>query len=291
MKQVTIISGKGGTGKTTVASNFIKLAKNHLAVDCDVDASNLHILFDPEIQRKEVFTGGAIAKVTGDCIKCGKCEEACRFDAISDSETDIKIDLIRCEGCGVCIYLCPTSALELKSEEQGEYFVSDIKYCTLVNARLKPAAENSGLLITRIRNLAEDLAREQNRDLIIIDGAPGIGCPVISSLTGVDYALIVTEPTLSGISDFKRVYEVAKFLNVETFVCVNKYDLNLENTKKIDEFCKENKIKRIGNISYDESVSSYISKKKFLVDDTTSKVGGEIIDLWETLSSYLYPDK
>ena len=291
MKQITIISGKGGTGKTTVASNFIKLANNHLAVDCDVDASNLHILFNPEIQRKEKFTGGMVAKVTGDCIQCGECEEACRFDAISDSETDIKIDHIKCEGCGVCIHVCPASTLELKSEEQGEYFVSGIKYCTLVNARLKPAAENSGLLITRIRNLAEDIAREQKRDLIIIDGAPGIGCPVISSLTGVDYALIVTEPTLSGISDFKRVYEVAKFLNVKTFVCVNKYDLNLENTKKIDEFCGKNDIKRVGNISYDEEVSSYLSKKKFIVDDARSKAGREISKLWETLSSYLYSGK
>jgi MinD superfamily P-loop ATPase len=290
MKQITIISGKGGTGKTTVASNFIKMARNHLAVDCDIDAANLHILFEPEFQKKLIFIGGAVAKVTGDCVQCGECEEACRFDAISDSETNIKIDDIKCEGCGVCQYICPTAAIELKSEEQGEYFVSDIKHCTLVNARLKPGAENSGLLITRIRNLAEDLAREQNRNLIIIDGAPGIGCPVISSLTGVDYALIVTEPTISGISDFKRVYEVAKFLNVKTFVCVNKYDINIENTGKIDEFCSKNGIERIGNIPYDEQVSKSLSEKRFIIDLSSSKAGAEIKKLWEKLSGYLYSE-
>ncbi|MBN2073749.1 MAG: ATP-binding protein [Actinobacteria bacterium] len=287
MKQITIISGKGGTGKTTIASNFIKLASNHIAVDCDVDASNLHIMFEPELRKKEEFIGGAVARVTGDCINCGKCEEACRFDAISGSKTDIKIDLIRCEGCGVCEYVCPVSAIELESDCQGNYFVSDIGYCTLVHARLKPGAENSGLLITRIRNLAEDLAINNGNDLILIDGAPGIGCPVISSLAGVDYALIITEPTVSGISDFKRVYEVAKFLDIKAFVCVNKYDLNVENTEKIEDFCLKNDIRLAGRIPYDDRVPLYLSNRKFITEDAESGAGREIINLWKTLSPYL----
>jgi len=290
MKQLTIISGKGGTGKTTIASNFIKLGRDHIAVDCDVDAANLHILFNPEIKKEEEFIGGAIATVTGECIGCGKCEEYCRFSAISDSETDIKIDPIKCEGCGVCEYVCPASAIELKSERQGNYFISEIGFCHLVHAKLKPGAENSGLLITRIRNVAEDLANEQGKKVIIIDGAPGIGCPVISSLNGVDYALIVTEPTISGISDFIRVFEVTKFFNIKTFVCINKYDLNLDNTNKISSFCTRNKIELIGRIPYDDKVSVYLSNKKFIVDDPKSEAGKEIIDMWEAFKSYLYPD-
>lgn len=288
MKQFTIISGKGGTGKTTVASNFIKLANTHIAVDCDVDAANLHILFSPEIKRKEEFIGGSIAKVIGDCINCEKCEDLCRFDAISNSQKDIKIDPIKCEGCGVCEYICPASAIELKSERQGDYFISDIGYCMLIHAKLKPAAENSGLLVTRIRNIAEDLANKENRKVIIIDGAPGIGCPVISSLNGVDYALMVTEPTISGISDFLRVFEVTKFFNIKTFACINKYDLNLDNSDKIKNICNRNKIELIGKIPYDDKVPVYLSEKKFIIDDPKSVAGKEILGMWKSFSYYLY---
>ncbi len=290
MKQLTIISGKGGTGKTTVASNFIKLASNQIAVDCDVDAANLHILLEPEIKKEEEFIGGAVAKVTGDCINCGKCEEACRFDAISDSETDIKIDELRCEGCGVCEYICPTDAIELKAEKQGSSFVSETKFCTLVHARLLPGAENSGLLITRIRNTAEDIAGEKNIKLVIIDGAPGIGCPVISSLNGVDATLIVTEPTLSAISDFKKVYEVAKIFDIKVFACINKFDINLENTKEIEEFCSKNNIEVIGKIPYDDKVALTLSRKKFIVDSKDSEAGLEIINMWENIKEYLYSE-
>jgi len=288
MRQMAIISGKGGTGKTTIASNFIKLANDHIAVDCDVDAANLHILLEPKIIKEEEFTGGAIATVTGECINCEKCEEACRFEAISDSESNIKIDPIKCEGCGVCMYLCPANALELKPDRQGSSYVSETKFCTLVHARLDPGAENSGLLITRIRNTAEDIANYKNLKLIIIDGAPGIGCPVISSLNGVDAALIVTEPTLSAISDFKKVYKVAKIFNIKVFVCVNKFDLNLKNTKEIEGFCRSNNIKLIGKIPYDDQVLIYLSQKKFIVDCNDSEVAIEIKNMWDNIKNYLY---
>ncbi|MBC7334394.1 MAG: ATP-binding protein [Actinobacteria bacterium] len=290
MRQLTIISGKGGTGKTTLATNFVKLATEHIAVDCDVDASNLHIVFNPKVEKRVEFVGGAVATVTGNCINCGKCEELCRFEAISDSETNIKISSVKCEGCGVCQYVCPTSAIELKSSRQGEYFISSTEFCPLVHARLKPGAENSGLLVTTVRNVAEDLAIHQHKKVIIIDGAPGIGCPVISSLTGVDYALIVTEPTVSGISDFLRVFEVAKFLGIKTLVCINKYDLNLENTSKISSICAENEILLAGKIPYDERVPIYLSKRKFVVDDPESNAGKEILSVWDTLKYYLYKD-
>jgi len=288
MKQITIISGKGGTGKTTIASNFIKMAHDHIAVDADVDAANLHILLNPSIERKEDFIGGAVAVVDENCINCGKCEELCRFDAISNSTTDIKIDSLKCEGCGVCEYVCPTSAIELKKEKQGEFYVSNTNFCKFVHAKLNPGAENSGLLVTRVRNLAEDLAYTENKKLIIIDGAPGIGCPVIASLNGVDYALMVIEPTLSGISDFKKIYEVAQFFDIKSFVCINKFDINIENTSEIEKFCNSHNIEIIGKISYDENVPKLLAQKKFIVDYSDSPAAKDIKKLWEKLEKILF---
>ena len=279
MKQITIISGKGGTGKTTLASSFIKLAHDHIAVDCDVDAANLHIMLSPDVQKTEDFIGGEVAIISDECIQCGKCEELCRFSAISDSETDIKVDSIKCEGCGVCKEVCPVNAIILSPGKQGEYYVSDTRFCPMVHAKLDPGAENSGLLVARIRNLAEDIAVKQDKKAIIIDGAPGIGCPVIASLNGVDYALIVTEPTLSGISDFKKAFEVTKFFNINTFACINKADINDDNTKIINDFCNNNGIELLGEIPYDEKVPKSLSKKQFVIDDPESEAGKKIKDI------------
>lgn len=288
MKQLTIISGKGGTGKTTIASNFIKLAHDHIAVDADVDAANLHILLKPEIEVKKDFIGGAVAKVNDDCINCGKCQELCRFDAISDSTVKIKIDPLKCEGCGVCEYICPTGAITLVKEKQGQFYTSNTSFCKLIHARLNPGAENSGLLVTTIRNIAEDIAYAENKKLIIIDGAPGIGCPVIASLNGVDFALIVTEPTLSGISDFKKIYDVAKFFNIKMFACINKFDINLSNTAEIEKFCTQNNISLIGKISYDENVPKLLSQKKFIIDSPQNPAAKDIIKLWENFDKIIY---
>jgi len=288
MKQMTIISGKGGTGKTTIASSFIKMAHEHVAVDADVDAANLHILLEPVIEKKEDFFGGEVAVVSEDCISCGKCEELCRFDAISDSTAQIKIDTLKCEGCGVCKYICPAGAIELRKDKQGEFYKSSTNYCKLVHAKLDPGAENSGLLVTKVRNIAEDIAYSDNKKLIIIDGAPGIGCPVIASLNGVDFALIVTEPTLSGISDFIKIYEVAKFFNIKTFACINKFDINTENTSKIEKFCVSNNIDLIGKITYDENVPRAISQKKFIIDYPDSPAAKDIRFVWEKFAEILY---
>ncbi|MCG2789110.1 MAG: ATP-binding protein [Actinomycetia bacterium] len=288
MKKIVIISGKGGTGKTTMAANFIKIAHGHVAIDCDVDAANLYILLDPSIKKKETFISGAKAKVTGDCINCGKCEELCRFEAITDSVTDIKIDKLKCESCGICVYVCPTKAIEHKDEKQGEYYISDTKHCSFVHARLDPGAENSGLLVTKIRNVSEDIAYRQDKKLIIIDGAPGIGCSAIASLNGVDYALIVTEPTVSAISDFKKIYEVAGFFNIESLVCINKFDINLDNTAEIEKFCASNNLEVLGKIPYDENVPRYLADKKFIIDNACSPAATEIKNIWQKLEKYLY---
>ena len=288
MKQITVISGKGGTGKTTLASSFIRLAKEQVAVDCDVDAANLYILLDPYKKVTEKFIGSSKAEVIGNCINCGKCEELCRFDAISDSLTDIKIDKLKCESCGVCEYICPTEAIKLKPEKQGEFYISETAMGPFVHARLNPGAENSGLLVTKIRNIAEDIAYRDNKNLIIIDGAPGIGCAVIASLNGVDYAIVVTEPTLSGISDFKKIFEVTKFFNIKSFVCINKFDINLDNTEELEKFCSENNVEVIGKIPYDEKVPENLSNKKIIVDDMSSEAGKEIKRIWEKLEGYLF---
>lgn len=288
MKQITIISGKGGTGKTTISSNFIKMANNHIAVDADVDAANLHILLNPSIEKKEDFIGGAVAVVNQDCISCGKCEPLCRFDAISGSETNIKIDSLKCEGCGVCEYVCPVDAISLEKDKQGEFYSSSTPYCRLVHAKLDPGAENSGLLVTRIRNIAEDMAYAENKKLIIIDGAPGIGCPVIASLNGVDFALVVTEPTLSAISDFKKIYEVTRFFNIKTFVCINKFDINYENTSEIEKFCTENGLEIKGKIPYDENIPRALAQKRFIIDDPDSPASKSIRVLWQEFERILY---
>jgi MinD superfamily P-loop ATPase len=288
MKQITIISGKGGTGKTTLASSFIKLSREQVAVYCDVDAANLHIMLSPRMKEKSDFIGGAIAHISEECIACGKCEELCRFDAIKDSTSDIVIDPLMCEGCGVCQEVCPAAAVELESEKQGEYYISDTDFCPMVHARLDPGAENSGLLVARIRNIAEDIAVENNKKAIIIDGAPGIGCPVIASLNGVDYAIIVTEPTLSGISDFKKAHEVTKFFNIETFACINKADINSRNSKIISDYCRNNGLVMLGEIPYDERVPKALSQKKFITDVSESPAGRKIIEFWTMIEKRIY---
>jgi len=288
VKQITIISGKGGTGKTTVAASFIKLAHNHVAVDCDVDAANLHIILNPVIKEKNGFKGGAVAKLVGNCIKCGKCEQMCRFEAISNSETEIIIDELRCEGCGVCEYVCPTEALKLIPDMQGEYYISQTDFGPFIHARLNAGAENSGKLVTRVRNAAEDIAYSENKELIIIDGAPGIGCAVIASINGVDAALIVTEPTLSGMNDFYKVFEVAKYFQVKAYVCINKYDVNMDNAKIIEKFCADNNIEIIGSIPYDERVPQSIANKTFIVDDKDSIAGARITEMFKKLEKILY---
>jgi len=289
MKQITIISGKGGTGKTTLASSFIRLADEHIAVDCDVDAANLHILLSPRVEKKDDFIGGEVAVVDDNCISCGRCEDMCRFGAIKDSTSHIFIDPIMCEGCGVCSEICPADAIELRSEKQGEFYISQTDMCPMVHARLDPGAENSGLLVARIRNIAEDMAVENNKKVIIIDGAPGIGCPVIASLNGVDYALIVTEPTLSGISDFKKAHELTRFFNIEAFACINKADINEKNSALIKDYCHDSGMLLMGEIPYDEQVPKALSKREFITDLPHSRAGEKIVEIWDVLRDRLYP--
>ena len=282
MRQILVISGKGGTGKTVITGSLAALAKNKVMVDCDVDAADLYLILHPEIIEQHKFRSGKTAVIDQiKCRHCGKCINACRFEAIKPNLT---IESFSCEGCGLCRYLCPCSAISMKENIAGEWFVSDTKYGPFVHAKLGIAEDNSGKLVAKIRQVAKEIADKQNLDYVIIDGPPGIGCPVIASLSGIDVALIITEPTLSGLHDAKRVIELAKHFKIPVKLVVNKYDLNLEMTKKIELFCKENFIPIIGKIPFDKAIVESIVKGIPIVEYLNGNIKKEIIKIWHNLN-------
>ena len=289
MKQLVIISGKGGTGKTIITASIATLAHNKVMVDCDVDAANLYLLLHPEIQETHRFIGGKKARIDIEkCTLCGECIDICRFEAIVEKEDGkIIIDPISCEGCGVCSHVCPAEAIEMKESISGEWFVSRTKYGPFVHARLGIGEENSGKLVAQVRKKAKEIADRNNLDFVIIDGPPGIGCPVISSLSGTDLALVVTEPTLSGIHDMERVVQMAHHFNTQTACCINKYDLNLENSKLIESWCKKYSIPLIGKIHFDEQVTKSLVQGIPLTEYSKNSASEEISNMWEKLKLLL----
>ncbi|MEJ2567756.1 MAG: ATP-binding protein [candidate division WOR-3 bacterium] len=281
MKQIVIISGKGGTGKTILTGSFASLAENAVFADCDVDAADLHLLLKPAIKEKNIFKSGLTAVIKKDeCIECGKCSELCRFDAINQN---FIVDSISCEGCAFCSYVCPTQAIDMKENESGEFFISETRFGPMVHARLGIGEENSGKLVSMVREKAKEIAIKESKDLIIIDGSPGIGCPVIASITGVDDAIIVTEPTISGLHDAKRVAEVGKHFKVPLKLIVNKFDLNDEITKEIEAFCNNNDIEVLGKIGFDESVVNAMVEGKTVIEFNKGEAKKEILGIWEKL--------
>lgn len=280
-----IISGKGGTGKTMLTASFAALSKNAVFADCDVDAADLHILLEPEVIERHEFSGSKIAIINPEkCSRCGACIAACRFDAIS---MDFVVDPISCEGCGVCSHICPQKAIKMETKLSGEWFISETKYGPFVHAKLGIAEENSGKLVSVVRQNTQLIAKKENRELIIIDGPPGIGCPVISSITGADIVLIVTEPTLSGLHDMTRVIELAQHFKLKTFVVINKYDLNLEMTEEIEKYCQKNGVPIAGRIIYDSKVPEAIVNKKNVVEYTDGEITQQIKDVWKTINNKL----
>ncbi len=290
MKQILIISGKGGTGKTIVTASFVSLAGatsncEIVMADCDVDAADLHLLLHPNIKEKHKFKGGKKAIIDKEkCTQCGKCVEVCRFSAIETDSQLYNIDLLSCEGCGVCFYVCPEKAIKMEEQICGEWYISDTKYGTLVHAKLGIAEDNSGRLVTVVRENAKNVADKITADYIIIDGPPGIGCPVIASLSGVDIALVVTEPSVSGIHDMERIIDVTKYFGIPTAVCVNKYDLNTKNTKAIEDYCQKRNIKVIGKIPFDKIVIKALTNAVPVVEYSDSKVTKEIKSMWKKLT-------
>jgi MinD superfamily P-loop ATPase len=286
MKQLTILSGKGGTGKTSITASFAVLAKNAVVADCDVDAPDLHMLLHPEVIEIQQFKGSKVAVINETkCIRCGLCREKCVFSAITD---DLKVDTIACEGCSVCKVICPANAITLAERVSGSAYISKTKYGFMSHALLHPGESNSGKLVTLVRQNAKILAKKENQDLIIIDGSPGIGCPVIASITGVDAALVVTEPTLSGIHDLERVLKLLDHFNVVPFVCINMYNINADNTNKILSFCKEKGTDVVGIIPFSPEVTQAMVNGKTIVEySPESNVVEEIMSMWKKLSGFL----
>ncbi len=291
MKQIVVISGKGGTGKTVITASLAALAENKVMADCDVDAADLHLLLQPDIKVRDVFKSGTTARINqGLCIQCGQCHSICRFSAINKFKSPedhedfyFQIDPVSCEGCGFCYHVCPVKAIYMEENSSGEWFISDTRFGPMVHARLGIAEENSGKLVSLVRQKAEELAKKNNSDWVIIDGAPGIGCPVIASLSGVDCALVVTEPTFSGKHDALRVIEVSKHFGVLTKVVINKYDLNPEVSEKIVEACAANDVQVIGKVSFDKRVVQTMVEGKTVIEGEDGKPKREIIEIWDRL--------
>ena len=270
MKQLLILSGKGGTGKTTIASAFIKLSRAKAYADCDVDAPNLHLITKQRVEPEVTdYYGLPRAEINLDlCIQCDKCRQNCRFDAILVDE-DYKIDPFSCEGCGVCEAICPVGAITLRPVVDGEIRLYANESQVFSTAQLKMGSGTSGLLVTEVKKQMKSSAVETN--LAIIDGSPGIGCPVIASLSGVDMVLIVAEPSLSGISDLERIIDTAAKFGTKTAVCINKFDTNVEKAKIIEELCRKRKIAFVGRIPFDSAAVKVINKGQSIVDiDCTS---------------------
>jgi MinD superfamily P-loop ATPase len=284
MKEVVVLSGKGGTGKTSIAGSFAALARNKVLVDCDVDAADLHLLLQTATQEKHEFWSGQVASIDEDkCTRCGLCQELCRFRAI----TDFIVDRISCEGCGFCSKICPAQAITMRENMAGHWFISDTRYGSLVHARLGVAQENSGKLVALVRQKARELAEKQGAEYIISDGPPGIGCPVISSLSGVSMALLVTEPTLSGIHDLERVLGVCRHFNVPALVCINKYDINEGNTRQIERFCEEEVIGIAGRIPFDNTVTEAMVHGRPVVEYGRNGISRQIAALWGLIEASL----
>ena len=300
MRQILVISGKGGTGKTILTASFANLAKNKVMADSDVDAADLHLILHPKIKEKHEFKGLPKAFINQEkCTGCGECAKVCRYGAVINIDARYKmqdtkyknkknnpqflIDASSCEGCTICMHVCPVDAISMKETISGEWYISETKYGPMVHAKLGIAEENSGKLVSVVRQHAKSLAQEKNLDYVIIDGPPGIGCPVIASLSGIDIALIVTEPTLSGIHDMERVISVAKHFGIQVACVINKFDINLNNTKNIENWCHINNVPFIGKIPYDQSVTESIVHGVPLVEYAENQVAYEIKNIWQKL--------
>jgi MinD superfamily P-loop ATPase len=281
MKEIVVLSGKGGTGKTSLVASFAVLAQNKVLADCDVDAADLHLLLEPKVEEENEFWSGQVAFIDEQkCTECGLCQELCRFGAIND----FQVEPVSCEGCGFCCHVCPVDAVTMKDTMTGHWFISKTKYGYLCHARLGIGQENSGKLVALVRQNAKTIAEREDSDLIITDGPPGIGCPVISSLSGASLALLVTEPTLSGIHDLERVIGVCRHFGVPALVCINKYDINEENTYRIESYCRGEGIGVAAKISFDNVVTEAIVHGLPVVEYSDNKVTRQIKGLWQTIS-------
>jgi len=286
VKQLVVISGKGGTGKTTVVGSFAALAERPVLADCDVDAADLHLLLAPTVRHTEDFTGPLRPVFDeGRCTGCGLCVEKCVFRALAAVDGSLPVlDPVACEGCALCAFVCPAQAITMRRVVAGRWFVSDTRFGPLVHAKLGVAQENSGKLVTLVRNRATEIAQERRAPWLLIDGSPGIGCPVIASLAGADAVLIVTEPTLSGKSDLGRVARLAAHFNAPALVCVNKWDINEALTREIEAESEAGGCRVVGRIPYDDAVPRSIVQGVPLVESDAGPASQAVRALWDSIA-------
>lgn len=289
MKELTIVSGKGGTGKTTVSAAFAALAKRKVLADCDVDAANLNLLLDPTARVQEDFFAMRMPRIDRElCSECGICQAWCRFDAIElDFDAGYVINALACEHCALCARVCPEMAITMEPHACGHWMISDTRHGTLVHARLGVGEDNSGKLVSLVRREARRLATEENAQLLLNDGPPGIGCPATAAITGVDYVLAVTEPTPSGIHDLQRVAGLCAHFSTPLAVCINKHDLDLANSASIRDWCQSNNIEVAGDIPFDLSVSKALVARQSVVDMDCGAVTEAVTRLWDNMHTRL----
>lgn len=277
-RQMTIVSGKGGTGKTTTVACFAALARQKVIADCDVDAANLYLLLHPEDDAQGEFIGAKVAVRDGDrCIRCGLCEQRCRFDAITVDE----VDELACEGCGLCVVVCPHNALRLEKIVVGTWYTGTSRYGPMAHARLLPAAESSGRLVTMVRQKAENLATSHGLPLILVDGPPGLGCTATAALTDTDLVVVVTEPTLSGMHDMQRLMKLIEHFGQQAAVIINKFDINPENTRHLRAWCEANGFPLLGMIPWDPSVTDALAAKTTVIEHNDGPASQAIAVAWE----------
>lgn len=278
MKQIAILSGKGGTGKTTFTAAMAMLMKDGVLADCDVDAPDLHLLLEPEILEEEKFSGLKMASIDPEkCTKCMECRNKCKFGAITDEP---RVNPLRCEGCGVCFVVCPVGAVTMSPRDSGRLYVSDTRAGTMVHARLNIAEEATGKLVTKVRERARKIAEDREKAYVLIDGPPGVGCPVIATLGGVDLVVVITEPTVSGKHDLERIIGTAKFFKVPVGVVVNKHDLNPAATKDIEGYCRKKGIELLGRIPYNESITKAMVQGKTVLEGPENAVTVQLRAIW-----------
>ncbi len=288
MKELVVISGKGGTGKTSIVASLAVLARPVVLVDCDVDAADLHLVLEPRIEQRADFVGGSQARIKpGHCTACGKCEELCRFDAIyfdgpgnGRVARTFRVDLSACEGCGVCYDYCVEGAIAFERQVCGQWFISHTRCGPMVHARLAVGAENSGKLVTQVRRAAQQVACAKGLELVICDGSPGVGCPVIASLTGASLALIVAEPTVSGVHDFERIVGLCRHMGVPALAAINKADLNAELADHLEQAARESGVDTVGRVAYDAAVTRAQIAQKAVVEFVDGPAARAIRGIW-----------
>ncbi len=292
MKEILILSGKGGTGKTTITGSLATLMPEKVLADCDVDAADLHLILTPSILEEHEFWPGVEAQIDQSlCDGCGTCFELCQFQAISLSET-AQLLPFSCEGCGVCAHFFPQQAIRLQREQSGCWYLSETDYGTMIHAELGIGEENSGKLVTLVKKQAHEMAEKKAVNWILVDGPPGIGCPVIASMSGASFTLLVTEPTKSGLHDLMRVAKTAHHFKISTGVCINKWDLHPDQSQAVEQACKEMHIPIVGKIPFDtEVVQSIIAEQPLTAYAPDSPAALAIMDMWQEIKNFSLPDK